>query len=237
MNIIFIILLNTTNPVELYNQANEYYKNKDYQTAISYYEEALKLCPNSYIYYNLGNTYFKMNKLGKAIIHYQRARMLAPRDQDIIYNLNFLRRYRVDKTTELENPIINFLTLIFHHFSITESFLLAGIFFFFSAILIALEIIYRTRYLIFALIFTLFCFLYFIITFLVWNGEKNARYCVVVNQEVKAYSGPGEEYKEILIIHDGTEAKIREERGGYYLIQLSGGIGAWIDSSNVEIIY
>ncbi len=237
MSILFIILLSTNNPVELYNQGNEYYKNRDYQMAISCYEEALKLCPNSDIYYNLGNAYFKMNRLGKAMVQYQRARILAPRDRDIIYNINFLRRYRVDKTTELENPIVSLLAKIFHYFSITESYLLTGIFFFLSAILIALEIIYRTKYLKFILILSVFCFLFFIITFMVWNGEKNMRYCVVINQEVKAYSGPGEEYKEIFIIHDGAEAKIREARGGYYLIQLPGGLGAWIDTANVEEIF
>lgn len=237
MNLLFLVLLNINSPVELFNQGNEYYKNGDYHSAITCYEQALRLCPNKDIHYNLGNAYFKASKLGKAIAQYRRARLLAPRDQDIIYNLNFLRRYRIDKTEEPKNPIIYFLSQIFHYFSITEASILAGIFFFFSAILISLEIIFKTRFLNILLIFTALGFLYFVITFMVWHAERNGQYCVIINPEIKAYSGPGAGYKEILIIHDGAEAKIREERGGYYLIQLPGGIGAWVDSSNVEIIY
>ncbi|MGQ9664716.1 MAG: tetratricopeptide repeat protein [bacterium] len=237
MNLLFLILLTIDNPVELFNQGNEYYKNGDYHSAITCYEQALRLCPNKDIYYNLGNAYFKTNKLGKAIAQYRRARLLAPRDQDIIYNLNFVRRYRIDKVTELENPIFHLLSQIFHYFSITEASVLASIFFFFSAVLISLEIIYRTRFLNLFLIFTVLGFLYFTITFMVWHSERNGQYCVIINPEIKAYSGPDVGYKEILIIHDGAEAKISEERGGYYLIQLPGGIGAWVDSSNVEKIY
>lgn len=55
--------------------------------------------------------------------------------------------------------------------------------------------------------------------------------------EVKSTSGPGDEYKEILEIHDGTEAKIIEERSGYYLIQLPGGIGGRVKSESIEKVF
>jgi len=237
MNLFFIILISAQNPVELYNQGNSYYNSKDYQSAITCYEQALELGLNKDIYYNLGNAYFKLNKIGRAIIQYQRARLIAPRDNDIIDNLNFARNYRADKITILENPIGRLLSQTFHYFSITESYLWAAIFFLVSAILISLDIIYQIRNLRFGLIFTLLTFLYFLITFMVWNSEKSDIYGVITQSEVRAYSGPGEEYKEILIIHDGAEVKIRDERNGYYLTQLPGGIGAWVKSTTIKKVF
>jgi uncharacterized protein YgiM (DUF1202 family) len=60
---------------------------------------------------------------------------------------------------------------------------------------------------------------------------------VVVAPEVNALSGPGEEYKQILLLHDGTEVRIRESRGGYLLVQLPGGSGGWIRKDAVERVY
>src|SRR5213078_1952635 len=50
---------------------------------------------------------------------------------------------------------------------------------------------------------------------------------VVVVPEVNALSGPGEEFKQILLLHDGTEVRIRELRGDYLLVQVPGGGGGW----------
>jgi uncharacterized protein YgiM (DUF1202 family) len=50
-------------------------------------------------------------------------------------------------------------------------------------------------------------------------------------------SGPGEEYKHILTLHDGAEVRIREERQNYVLIQLPGGLGGWIEKESLEEIF
>jgi len=68
--------------------------------------------------------------------------------------------------------------------------------------------------------------------------EKEGLFVQTLTSEInKAYSCPGEDYKEILEIHDGAELKIREERNGYYLIQLPGGIGGWVKTEGVEKVF
>lgn len=42
--------------------------------------------------YNLGNAYTQEGKLAQAVVSYERALLLNPRDQDILQNLNFVRR-------------------------------------------------------------------------------------------------------------------------------------------------
>jgi len=60
---------------------------------------------------------------------------------------------------------------------------------------------------------------------------------VVVVPEVSAQSGPGQEYKEIILVHDGTEGLIKEQRGDYILIQLPGGVGGWVKKDAVEPVF
>jgi uncharacterized protein YgiM (DUF1202 family) len=79
--------------------------------------------------------------------------------------------------------------------------------------------------------------LFGLVTRWVWAGEVAARPAVVVVPEVSVSSGPGEEFKQILLVHDGTEVRIREQRGGYLLVQLPGGNGGWVRSNVVERVY
>lgn len=234
---IIFFLFTIAEAIQLYNTGNKYYAENNFQSAIECYEHALKLCKNKDIYYNLGNAYFKSGRIGKAIIQYRKAYLLCPRDEDISYNLNFLRNFRPDRTTNIPNPFFQFLDQLFHYFSLKESNILSSIAFLIIAVSLSLYLINRNKlFLLLGIISSLF-FIYFLVIALLWQAEKNSNSAVVVVTELKAYSGPGEEYKEILVIHDGTEARIREERNGYYLVQLPGGIGGWVKKDGIERVF
>ncbi len=231
---IVLIFATLTEVVQLYNTGNKFYAEGDFQSAITCYEKALEISKDKDIYYNLGNAYFKAGRIGRAIIQYHRAYILCPRDGDVLYNLNFLRNYRPDKITAIPNPFFQFLDRSFHYFSPNESNFFSSVTFMFVAIFLSLLLITRKKIFLWLSIFSSLFFLYFLIISGLWQAEMNSNSAVVIASELKAYSGPGEEYKEILVIHDGTEAKIREERNGYYLIQLPGGIGGWVKADGVE---
>ena len=80
------------------NQANQLYRDAQYQKAAQLYDRVVK---NGYespaLYYNLGNCYFKLHNLPAAILFYERARRLAPHDEDISYNLRLANLRVVDK--------------------------------------------------------------------------------------------------------------------------------------------
>ncbi|MEO0136403.1 MAG: tetratricopeptide repeat protein [candidate division WOR-3 bacterium] len=234
---ILIIFATLAEAVELYNTGNKFYCAGDYAQAIQYYENALKVCEDKDIYYNLGNAYFKNANLGKALIQYRRAYFLCPRDEDVIFNLNFIRNFRPDRTLAITNPLVQFLDRLFHYFSARESAWLSALAFFFASVFLSFFLIRRQKFLLYLSFLGLLFFGYFIITWALWEAEKNARVAVVIVPELKAFSGPGAEYKEILAVHDGAEARIREERNGYYLIQLPGGIGGWVKKEGVERIF
>lgn len=222
---------------ELYERGNEYYKQGRYGEAIVAYEEISKLINNAGVYYNLGNSYFKRGMLGKAISNYRRANFLSPRDSDIAYNLDFVRNYRVDKVSAISSPVLSFLSRLFRYFSLFESQILTTILFVLSMLFLSLLLVYRRRVYGYVLgtcvVLCLFCS----ITWLSWRAEIEGSYAVVIAAEASATSGPSAEYKEILVVHDGAEVSVREERGGYALIQLPGGIGGWVRMDVLEYVF
>uniref|UniRef100_A0A7C6AA66 Uncharacterized protein n=1 Tax=candidate division WOR-3 bacterium TaxID=2052148 RepID=A0A7C6AA66_UNCW3 len=237
MNLIGLILVVINlSPCELYNQANQAYEQEDYAQAIEIYEQVSKTTRNSCLYYNLGNAYFKSGKIGKALLNYHRARFLAPRDRDINANIQFLRNYRIDKNLTIENPIIKIIANLFHLISFREAMFLSAISFLVTIILIGFFLIFVKRIFLYIPIFTGIIFLYSFITWQVWRGERNSARAVIVVPEVTLRSGPGQDYKDILLAHDGLEVKIIESRGEYSLVQFPGG-GGWLETQAIEKIF
>jgi hypothetical protein len=232
-----IVLMLALSPVQAYNQGNRLYAQKDYAGAALAYEEALKVGPSTPVLYNLGNALFKSGKIGRAILNYRRARYLDPRDADIAANLNFARNYRVDKVLTVPSPFARALDEVFHRLSRREAALLAAVCFALAGLALAVWIVRRrTVFVIAASSFSALA-LFSFITQQVWSGEIDERPAVVVVPEINAQSGPSEESKQILLLHDGTEVRIREARAGYVLVQLPGGSGGWIRKDAVERVY
>ena len=94
-------------PEELYKKGNSSYENGDYEKAVSFYEELVKINRISpEVLYNLGNSYFKLKKIGKAVLNYERALRLDPRDRDIQLNLRLARSMSVDKINAPERGFV-----------------------------------------------------------------------------------------------------------------------------------
>jgi tetratricopeptide (TPR) repeat protein len=224
-------------PAGPYNQGNQLYARKDYAGAASAYQQALKAGPSADVCYNLGNALFKSGRIGPAIVQYRRAYYLHPRDADIGRNLSFARSYRVDKVLTAPGPVALVMDEIFHVLSRKEAALLAAVSFLLAALSLSAWIVRRGPLFSFGTAVLATLSLFCLITQWVWAGEVSAQPAVVVAPEVNALSGPGEEFKQILLLHDGTEVRIRERRGDYLLVQLPGGSGGWIRSEAVERVY
>lgn len=224
-------------PNAAYNKGNALYAQRDYAGAAEAYGQALAAGPNASAHYNLGNAQFKAGKIGQAILHYRRARFLAPRDADVRANLAFARSYRVDKVLTAQGPVAVALDAAFHRLSRREAALATAILFALGALSLAGWIVRRwTIALAVALVSGLLA-LYGFANEQAWAREVDERPAVVVVPEAGAWSGPSEEFKPILTLHDGTELRIREARGDYALVQLSGGTGGWIRKSAIEGVY
>ena len=71
-------------------EANNMYKNGNYQEAIDMYQSILDGgYESAALYYNLGNAYFRTDNLGAAILNYERALQIDPSDKEIQQNLDY----------------------------------------------------------------------------------------------------------------------------------------------------
>ena len=224
-------------PVQAYNEGNRLYAQKDYAGAVQAYEEALKSGHDPRTHYNLRNALFRTGKIGEAIVHYRRAWYLAPRDRDIAANLAFARAYRVDKSTGSTSLLAHLADRTLRGLSRREASLLAGVLFTLAGLALSAWIVWRARVLAFAAGLFAVLGLYAFAAQQLWSGEVASRPAVVIVPEVSAASGPGEEFKQVLLLHDGTEVRIREERGEWLLVQLPGGSGGWLKQSAIERVY
>ncbi len=90
----------------IYQNANEAFIAKDYQTAIEGYEQLIsvgKISPA--VYYNLGNAYFRAGTMGFAILNYERALKLEPEHEDAAFNLK-LANLRINDRVEPASEFI-----------------------------------------------------------------------------------------------------------------------------------
>ena len=224
-------------PADLYNQGNRLYAEGSYQSAVESYHRALGQGLHPDLLYNLGNAYFKTGQVGWAIISYRRAAYLAPRDRDISANLTYARNYRIDKVLSPPGPLEAGLNRTLHLLSEREASLLAGTAFLLAAVLLAFYIVFRKRYLLFMLLLPALGFLFCLAAQQAWAGQRGSRPAVVVVPEATALAGPGQDFKEILLLHDGTEVTVREARDQYLLVQLPGGSGGWVRKGTVEPVF
>jgi Tetratricopeptide repeat len=72
----------------IWNKANTFYIQKQFDSAAYYYEQLAQLKPlNAEVYFNLGNTYYRLNKVGYAVLNFERALKVDPDYFDAKENL------------------------------------------------------------------------------------------------------------------------------------------------------
>lgn len=86
-----------------FDQANRMYEQGKFAESANAYEALIKKGHRSAaLYYNLGNAFFKAGQNGRSIVAYRQAQKLAPRDPNIRFNLQFVRKRITGFETEHE---------------------------------------------------------------------------------------------------------------------------------------
>jgi uncharacterized protein YgiM (DUF1202 family) len=224
-------------PADLFSRGNHAYESGDFAGAVVLYDSAAASMTSAELLYNRGNAHFKLGEVGRAIADYDRAYVLKPHDKDIIHNLAFTRQFRPDKTLTIENPLVRMLNDILRVLDAASARVLAGLLFFLALAALALLFVRGQRLFGWIALGLGVVFIYCFIAAASWAGVTGAEHAVVVQPELTLRSGPGAEYKEIAVVHDGLEVTLREQRPGFVLIQIPGGDGGWVESASVEPIF
>jgi tetratricopeptide (TPR) repeat protein len=221
----------------MFGRGNAAYEAGNYLQAVALYDSAAAGMTSPELLYNRGNAHFKLGEIGRAIADYNRAYVLKPHDKDIIHNLAFARQFRPDKSLTIENPLTRMLTDALRLLDAASARVLAGLFFFLALAALALLFVRGQRLFGWIAIGLGVLFLYCFISSASWGEVTSPAHAVVVQPELTLRSGPGAEYKEIAVVHDGLEVMLREQRPGYVLIQIPGGDGGWVEAAAVEAVF
>lgn len=244
-----------------FNDANTLYKEGDYEEAIERYQQLVDNgVVDKNLYYNLANAYYKADDLGRAVLYYERTLRMAPRENDARENLDLVRTQLKDKQfVKQQNRVLAALVVLHNRLTTREMFLLASLSYIVLC-MIAIAFVLResprlrsfynrvsivspgrllglnfSHDLILAMVVAaIVLFTTGFSTFRKIEKELRRSEAVVLAEEVPVLSSPTDDATLQFRIHEGTLVLIRDERGGWFRIQLPGGLSGWVARGAVD---
>jgi hypothetical protein len=181
------------------------------------------------IFYNQGNAFMRADMLGRAVASYRRAQRYRPRDPQLAANLRLAMR----GAEPSRRPIIEYVLFWQDWISFPGKFRLnlwAG---FATFLLATVNLFLRARVWARISIVGLAAALLLVISAgYDWHRFEHTRHGVVVLDEVVARKGNSLSYEPAFNtpLPETTEFIVRDQRGAWLLIELSGGEQGWIES-------
>ncbi len=216
--------------------ANDQYQKGNFAGAVDNYLKVVAAgVDNPALYYNLGNAYFKTGQLGMAIAMYHRALKLDPRNDDIRANLEFAKRLTVDKADPTaENPIWRWYKSVVLGYTANEWTVFSSIIFALVSLLLMYVIWTRDRR--FAVKMMVSSLLIVLVVGGICTGVNihlnyDSPRAAIVVPEVSIKAGPGEDFDEQFLAHEGLTFDILKQESGWYLGIFDNRLKGWIKIS------
>jgi tetratricopeptide (TPR) repeat protein len=222
-----------------WQQANNAYNKKNFEQAVSYYEQLLVSKPqNASLYFNLGNSYYKLNKIGEAVLNYQKALRIQPFFQEAKDNLELT-------TSRIPNriPIVGEIFFVRWWKTITRASLSSfwaaiSLFLFLVSIgLLMLQNLGKINLNVskISLISFVLCTFFLLFAFSSANRKSNHNIAVVMQQDspLLQEASNGKTYS---YIPEGTTVTIEDEKAELFQVLLPDGRKGWMNKQLVERI-
>ncbi len=236
---------------ELYSSGNQAYRDGEFTAAIDHYLESIGsgAC-DSRLYYNLGNAYFRDGQIGKAILSLERARFLAPRDRDVLNNLEFIRKTRVDVILDsedrrpvadvYENTPIGLFYKLLGKFTFAELVWASAIFTIFGTVALFLVFALKGRivrfFKVLALILWIFAGLIMIPYSLKRTSAWETKKAIILSERAELRSEPTNSSQLKYTLKEGMEVAVEETRGDFSRVMLRNGEDGWLPNSAFELV-
>jgi tetratricopeptide (TPR) repeat protein len=220
--------------------ANEMYKEKKYESAITIYEKLIDSgIISSSVYYNLGNSYFRIGKLGLSVLNYERALKLNPHDEDIIHNLEFVNSRITDKVESIPQfflfgwweSLISILSIDVLTFVGYGLYLIAIVF----LLLFTFNKSARVKRKIFFTLAPIIVIMVFIIITIIGKMGYEAvnQFGVIIDSRISVKNSPDEKGSDLFILNEGLKIKIEDNVDNWTKIRLADGKVGWVQKSNI----
>ena len=241
--IICFSVVAASQPEDIMQKGNAYYREGDYDKAIEEYE---KLVDEGFVgtslFYNLGNANYRIGKIGYAILFYEKALELSPSDEDVKHNLDFAHLSTVDRIQPLPRFFLfDWWEALLGLFSINGWAYVVFVFYLLVILLAGAysysKTIKQQKIFFFSGIAGVFL-LAFSISLLVIkiNREATLKSGVIVEQAVTVKFSPDPQSTDAFIIHEGLKVNLEDQLDTWVKIRLADGKVGWIEQNYVEQI-
>lgn len=224
-------------------EANNMYKDGNYQGAIDMYHSILNQgYASAALYYNLGNAYFRNDQLGDAILNYERALKIDPSDKEIQQNLDYANSKTLDRINKVpELFITRWFNSVLSWFSPNQW---GGVAIAFMLLLCACVVVFFVTH---SYTFKQISF-YSAIVMLVLlicsvanasvlkNRMENMQQAVVLEPTVVIKSSPDENSAEKFIVHEGCKVTVEDRLSDWCKVKISDGNTGWVENEYIETI-
>ena len=224
-------------------QAAKAFEAKDYQQAITLYEQQLNEGLESEdLYYNLANSYFKNDELGKAILNYERALLLDANDKDVKHNLAIARQQLVDDVSSIPPFFLKQWWISARQLASSSLWAWLGLILFWTGVAglivwqMGKERSQKKKGFLYGL--TLICISILPLA-LAWSSHAhrlNSEQGIILSKEVVLRSGPDKLSQEIVVLHEGTKVDLLDLIDTWYKVRLANGEKGWLAAGTFEEI-
>lgn len=223
---------------EAWVEANRAFRQNDFATAVTRYEELLVAgYDGADLHYNLGNAQLREGHLGRAIASYLAASARAPRDEDVRGNLGFARKASKDAVAPPEASAV-LRTLFFWHYALSQRelvFALAAASLAFWTALFIWRL--RRRSAVWRVVaLGLLAVLVLLGPSAATRALSPSIIAVVVSPEVDVHAGIGDAAVTRFRLHAGAEARVLDRQEGWARLELSDGKQGWVADSHVAFV-
>lgn len=231
--------LKAEDPKSLFQTANTYYQNKQYEEAEKMYTLLLKKDKNNAnAYYNLGNTYYHLKNYTNAILNYEKAKKLQPDNEYIAHNIELTNNRLFSKiefskeffvTKQLKNVVhtrssgswsvfmlvalwISVIAFCIHFFSTNKFLFRSGVLFFMTSLILAG------------------------FTYSSFKSEHLHNFAIVMQSNAFIKSAPVETMNAAQAVQPGLKVEIIDTDKNWLKVKLPNDKTGWIQKSNLELI-
>jgi len=194
---------------EIFQKANEAYRQKDFHTAERLYKDLLTSnVVSADLYYNLGTTCAQLGKTGEAVLYLEKALKLRPHSEDVLANLNI-----VSPPGNVEEPFILIQPFYYIMRLLTFRQWLWACVICYGAVMILLSIRLlneRSERAVRVLLRSSLVLFIVISCFAAWSyyHTHQLRYVVVISPAASVYSGPSQTFTRLLTPSEGQKLRL-----------------------------
>ncbi len=233
----------TQSNTEIFNIANELYKNENYIEAIEKYK---KIESSGYIsselYYNLGNSYYKLNKVGPSIYYYEKALLLNPTNEDVKNNLVFAKRLALDNIEELPTTVFQkFNKKYLQQLSYNKWAMISVLFcflgcMFFLFFYFSIQSSKKRLFFIVSSFSFLLLLVSCIITYNQYLFQLNNKEAIIFAESTEIRNAPTLNSEEVFKLHEGSKVIVLDSIDNWKKIKIADGKQGWIISSEIKLL-